>query len=55
MKVVVATTQDLFVRGGGATDHAEGLATALLSLGHEVETVRIPFGWRHKYEVLRQA
>ena len=55
MKVVVATTQDLFVRGGGATYHAEGLAAALGSLGHEVETVRIPFGWRHKYEVLRQA
>jgi len=55
MKVVVATTQDLFVRGGGATYHAEGLAAALAALGHEVETVRIPFGWRHKYEVLRQA
>lgn len=55
MKVVVATTQDLFVRGGGATSHAEGLAGALASLGHEVEMVRIPFGWRHKYEVLRQA
>jgi hypothetical protein len=55
MKVVVATTQDLFVRGGGATYHADGLAAALVSSGHEVETVRIPFGWRHKYEVLRQA
>ena len=55
MKVVVATTQDLFVRGGGATYHADGLAGALAALGHEVEMVRIPFGWRHKYEVLRQA
>src|SRR5882672_8621703 len=55
MKVVVATTQDLFVRGGGATYHADGLAAALASAGHEVETVRIPYGWRHKYEVLRQA
>ena len=55
MKVVVATTQDLFVRGGGATYHAEGLASALGALGHDVETLRIPFGWRHKYEVLRQA
>jgi glycosyltransferase involved in cell wall biosynthesis len=55
MKVVVATTQDLFVRGGGATYHAEGLAAALAALGHEVEMLRIPFGWRHKREVLRQA
>ena len=55
MKVVVATTQDLFVRGGGASYHADGLAAALTALGHDVEMLRIPFGWRHKYEVLRQA
>jgi glycosyltransferase involved in cell wall biosynthesis len=55
MRIVVATTQDLFVRGGGASSHAEGLAGALTVLGHDVETLRIPFGWRHKYEVLRQA
>jgi len=55
MKVAVATTQDLFVRGGGATSHAEGLARALSSLGHEVETVQLPFGWSSKVEVLRQA
>jgi glycosyltransferase involved in cell wall biosynthesis len=55
MRVAVATTQDLFVRGGGATSHAEGLARALSSLGHEVETVQLPFGWGSKVEVLRQA
>jgi glycosyltransferase involved in cell wall biosynthesis len=55
MKVVVATTPDLFVRGGGATAHADALATALGGLGHDVEMVRIPFGWRDKREVLRQA
>lgn len=55
MKVVVATTQDLFVRGGGATSHAEGLVRALASLGHEVEAVQLPFGWSSKVEVLRQA
>ena len=55
MKVAVATTQDLFVRGGGATSHAEGLVRALSSLGHEVETVQLPFGWSSKVEVLRQA
>jgi glycosyltransferase involved in cell wall biosynthesis len=55
MKIVVATTQDLFVRGGGASYHADGLAGALTVLGHEVEALRIPFGWRDKYEVLRQA
>lgn len=55
MRIVVATTQDLFVRGGGAQLHADGLAAALAALGHEVELLRIPFGWRLKYEVLRQA
>jgi glycosyltransferase involved in cell wall biosynthesis len=54
MKVAVATTQDLFMRGG-ATSHAEGLVRALSSLGHEVETVQLPFGWSSKVEVLRQA
>jgi glycosyltransferase involved in cell wall biosynthesis len=55
MKVAVATTQDLFVRGGGATSHAEGLVRALSSLGHAVEMVQLPFGWSSKVEVLRQA
>ena len=41
MKVVVATTKDLFVRGGGATFHAEGLAQAVARLGHEDETEEI--------------
>ncbi len=54
MKVVVATTKDLFVRGG-ATFHAEGLTRALERLGHEVETVEIPFSWRSKVELLHQA
>ncbi|PYQ48886.1 MAG: glycosyl transferase family 1 [Acidobacteria bacterium] len=55
MKVAVATTQDLFVRGGGAASHAAGLARALSSLGHEVEVVQIPFDWSSKVDVLRQA
>jgi glycosyltransferase involved in cell wall biosynthesis len=52
--VAVATTQDLFVKGG-ATSHAAGLVHALSSLGHEVELVQIPFDWSSKVEVLRQA
>lgn len=55
MKVAVATTQDLFVGGGGAASHAGGLVRALSSLGHDVETVQLPFGWSSKVEVLRQA
>jgi len=55
VKVAVATTQDLFVRGGGAASHAAGLARALSSLGHEVEVVQIPFDWSSKVDVLRQA
>lgn len=54
MRVAVATTQSLFVRGG-ATYHAEGLVRALAALGHEVEVVQLPFGWHSKVEVLRQA
>src|SRR5205814_8773470 len=54
VKVAVATTQDLFVKGG-ATSHAAGLAHALAARGHEVELVQIPFDWSSKVEVLRQA
>lgn len=54
VKVAVATTQDLFVRGG-ATAHAAHLVQALASRGHEVELVQIPFDWTSKVEVLRQA
>ena len=55
MKVVVATTKDLFVHGGGAAFHAAGLVQALARLGHDAETVEIPFTWRSKVEILHQA
>jgi glycosyltransferase involved in cell wall biosynthesis len=54
VKVAVATTQDLFVRGG-ATAHGAQLVQALGARGHEVELVQIPFDWTSKVELLRQA
>ena len=42
MRVVIATTQAPFVRGG-AEIHAEGLQQALTAAGHEAEVVRLPF------------
>ena len=44
MKVAVATTQDLFVRGGGATSHAEGLARVIQSEVRDRLTDEILFG-----------
>jgi glycosyltransferase involved in cell wall biosynthesis len=44
MRIVIATVQVPFVRGGGEM-LAEGLEAALLAAGHEAETVRLPFKW----------
>jgi len=44
MRVLIATTQVPFVRGG-AEIHAEGLLQALRSEGHEAELIAIPFKW----------
>jgi glycosyltransferase involved in cell wall biosynthesis len=44
MRVLIATTQVPFVRGG-AEIHAEGLLHALRESGHEAEIVCIPFKW----------
>lgn len=44
MRVVVATTQAPFVRGG-AEAHADNLVAALARAGHEADLVRIPFTW----------
>jgi glycosyltransferase involved in cell wall biosynthesis len=44
MRIIIATTQVPFVRGG-AEIHAEGLQNALLKAGHEVEIAAIPFKW----------
>jgi glycosyltransferase involved in cell wall biosynthesis len=44
MRVLIATTQVPFVRGG-AEIHAEGLLHALREAGHEAEIVAVPFKW----------
>lgn len=44
MRILIATTQVPFVRGG-AEAHAEGLRDALVSAGHEAEIVAIPYKW----------
>src|SRR3954451_21156845 len=44
MRVLIATTQVPFVRGG-AEIHAEGLLQALRAAGHEAEIVAIPLKW----------
>lgn len=44
MRILIATTQVPFVRGG-AEVHAEGLRDALAAAGHEAEIVAIPFKW----------
>jgi len=44
MKILLATTQVPFVRGG-AEILAEGLRDALVAHGHEAEIVAIPFKW----------
>lgn len=44
MRILIATTQVPFVRGG-AEIHAEGLRNALCQAGHIAEIVAIPFKW----------
>ncbi len=44
MRVVIATTQVPFIRGG-AEVHAENLCAALRGAGHAAEIVAIPFKW----------
>lgn len=44
LRVVIATTQVPFVRGG-AEVHAENLKKAILEAGHECEIVAVPFKW----------
>ncbi len=44
MRILIATTQVPFVRGG-AEVHAEGLRDAFQAAGHEAEIVGIPFKW----------
>jgi len=44
MRILIATTQVPFVRGG-AEAHAEGLRDALRVEGHEAEIIAIPFKW----------
>lgn len=44
MRVLIATVQVPFVRGGAET-HAEGLRDALRAEGHEAEIIAIPFKW----------
>lgn len=51
MRIVVATTQVPFVRGG-AEIHAENLIDALRNAGHEAEIVAIPFKWYPPEKIL---
>lgn len=44
MRIIIATTQVPFVRGG-AEIHAEGLRDAFQAEGHEAEIAAIPFKW----------
>jgi glycosyltransferase involved in cell wall biosynthesis len=51
MRVLIATTQVPFVRGG-AEAHAEGLRDALRVEGHEAEIIAIPFKWYPPEKIL---
>jgi len=51
MRILIATTQVPFVRGG-AEGLAEGLQHALRSHGHEAEIVAIPFKWYPPKKIL---
>src|SRR3954447_2497188 len=44
MRVLIATTQVPFVRGG-AEMLAEGLRDAMIAAGHEAEIMAFPFKW----------
>ena len=51
MKILVATTQVPFVRGG-AEIHAENLVKALQEKGHQAEIVALPFKWYPPEKIL---
>src|SRR2546421_4097072 len=51
MRILIATTQVPFVRGG-AEAHAEGLLKALRDAGHEAEIVAVPFKWYPPEKIL---
>lgn len=51
MRIVVATTQVPFMRGG-AEIHAENLVNVLRNAGHEAEIVAIPFKWYPPEKIL---
>ena len=51
MRILIATTQVPFVRGG-AEGLAEGLQHALRSHGHEAEIVALPFKWYPPKKIL---
>ena len=51
MRILIATTQVPFVRGG-AEAHAEGLRDALCREGHEAEIIAIPFKWYPPEKIL---
>lgn len=53
MRLVIATTQAPFVRGG-AELHAEGLQNALIAAGHQAELVSLPFKWYPPERILDQ-
>jgi glycosyltransferase involved in cell wall biosynthesis len=51
MRVLIATTQVPFIRGG-AEAHAEGLREALRREDHEAEIVSVPFKWYPPEKIL---
>src|SRR5947207_11240283 len=51
MRILIATTQVPFVRGG-AEGLAEGVQHALRSHGHEAEIVALPFKWYPPKKIL---
>jgi len=51
MKILIATTQVPFIRGG-AEAHAEGLRDALRNAGHQAEIVAVPFKWYPPEKIL---
>lgn len=53
MRVLIATTQVPFVRGG-AELHAEGLQAALTGAGHDAEIVSLPFKWYPPERIVEQ-
>src|SRR5215216_2160209 len=53
MRVLIATVQVPFVRGGGEM-LAEGLEAALTAAGHDAELVSLPFKWYPPERILDQ-